>query len=477
MRKLQLKRNNRSIILVCLLGLLLRAFFFAVGASIYFGRENIFVDGDTAAWASSFQNLVDHGTYSVNLDSEYGYFGRMPGYSFFIGLFYLITGSWESAYPVIAVVQTLLDVAAIFICFKIGENIFGTDSRAAYVLAFLYGIYPFIIVWNPVVYSESISIFFMLVSVYYFVSPEKKYGYLLSGLFLALALLNRPQIALLFPVMAGWIVLTYRRQLRTMVTRAFQFTLLFAIVYGAWPLRNYVNHGKLVTTQDLRGFENWNVDVISFMQYIYSVKSEWEPQFTRILKNEPVTFPPDAYKVAGDSLQLAKAVEMSRTCGSGFSYWPAYSGNREQARQADCSAEIAAIFTKLRENQVKHNPMNFYVKVPLSNLKKSLFKFSLNDTGSAAKKAASLLFIFRTLLILAGAAGIILMLRNRKPYAMVVAGYFILLYLALSAGTAPQFRNIEMRYLLPADILLLIPAAYLFAGLLNRWKPGVIVKS
>ncbi|HET8647000.1 MAG TPA: hypothetical protein VFO85_16005, partial [Vicinamibacteria bacterium] len=44
--------------------------------------------------------------------------------------------------------------------------------------------------------------------------------------------------------------------------------------------------------------------------------------------------------------------------------------------------------------------------------------------------------------------------------------FFVLLYLTLCAGTSPQLRNIEMRYFLPADVLLLIPAA----GLISRLR-------
>jgi hypothetical protein len=39
-----------------------------------------------------------------------------------------------------------------------------------------------------------------------------------------------------------------------------------AVVYGPWPARNVVNHGRLVLTQDISGFRNWAPDVLGFMQ-------------------------------------------------------------------------------------------------------------------------------------------------------------------------------------------------------------------
>ena len=53
-----------------------------------------------------------------------------------------------------------------------------------------------------------------------------------------------------------------------------------------WPIRNYINHNKILLTHDLRGFANWDKDVMSFTYFIYSVQAEWEPQFSQIIKNQ-----------------------------------------------------------------------------------------------------------------------------------------------------------------------------------------------
>ena len=70
-----------------------------------------------------------------------------------------------------------------------------------------------------------------------------------------------------------------------------------------------------------------------------------------------------------------------------------------------------------------------------------------------------MLFLLRSFLVVIGLLGIYLALRNRgvrKKFLLIVLGYMITWYLYISF----IYRNIEMRYLLHTDILLLIPAAF-----------------
>jgi hypothetical protein len=161
-------------------------------------------------------------------------------------------------------------------------------------------------------------------------------------------------------------------------------------------------------------------------------------------------------------------VALAKTCASGFSHWRGYW--KERFLAPNCNDEVAALFTELRASQRTHNAWNFWVAVPLQNLGKALFKRRLYDRASGLRRLAELLFVYRTLLILAGAAGaVVFILRGHDQRGFMLAAllFALLLYLAMCAGTSPQMRNIEMRYLLPADVLLLIPAG----GLLARARP------
>lgn len=216
------------------------------------------------------------------------------------------------------------------------------------------------------------------------------------------------------------------------------------------------------------------------MQYVYSVKAEWDPQFSNIIHNKPVKFPPIAYRTPEDSVKLERAIYLSQNCGSGFSYWKGYWKKPIPANDpSNCSEEAARLFNELRANQIKYNPVNFYLILPLQNLKKALFKSELGESKSLARKLGGILFFYRTFLLILGIIGLVMMLRDRFtiPIAMLIGSFFVALYFYLSFGTSPQCRNIEMRYLLQPDVLMLLPAAFLLSKLrfldsiLNKFMP------
>jgi hypothetical protein len=428
------------------------------GAQAYFGRANVHVDGDTAAWTVSFLNLLETGAYTANPEHPHGSFARMPAYSFVIGAFYLASGrDLATAYRALAWSQILVDSACVYIFFRMGLTVFGA-LRPAIVLGALYASYPFVIVWTPVVYSEALAVNTMIASVYIFAHRRRPLHAAASGGLLGVGVLLRPQLLVMAPLMA--LSIAYRGNGRSGLRDAAAFVAGLALVYGPWPVRNYVQHGRLVLTQDISGFKNWAPDVLSFMQYIYSVKAEWEPQFTEIARNQVPRFPPEAYAVAGDGEKLERAVHLAQTCGSGFTRWK--QSVRAPLSGPNCDDEIAQLFGELRKSQYRNNPVNAYLKVPFKNLRKAIFKQTLNDTGSTARRLASYFFSYRTVLVLIGlGAAITLLYRGTDATGVIWLSltYALVWYVLLCAGTLPQLRNIEMRYLLPADILLLVPAA------------------
>lgn len=464
--KIDLKSTTSKILIVVILGLVIRLFFTFFVAKAYFGRENIYFDFDFWAWAKSIENLFIHGSYTFDPANPYGYFGRMPGYSVFIGIFYLFTGDWMKTLPIIAIVQILLDTIAIYLIYKTGLVILKKTNYALF-LSFIYATYPFIIVWNPVAYSESTSIFFLILFLYLFFKNTSGYVFL-SGVALSIAIQCRPQIIILIPLCL-LLFFMYKNNIQNIFKKIAWFSLAILLFYGSWPVRNYLINHKVLLTQDLRAFHTAGEDWLSFCQYIYSVKTDFEPQFSQIIKNQKVEMPAIAYSVPGDSAKLEKVISLSKNCGSSFSHWSGYW--KETFDEPNCNSEIVKLYNELRESQVKNNPYHYYIKLPLQNLQKALFKFKLNNT-TGIRKFASLLFIYRTFLILAGFFGLLLMFfkKENRHIAFVILGYFVLLYLFLCAGTGPQLRNIEMRYFLPADILMLIPSTYFFFSIKNYLK-------
>jgi hypothetical protein len=201
------------------------------------------------------------------------------------------------------------------------------------------------------------------------------------------------------------------------------------------------------------------------------VKTDYEPQYSQIVNGgENVEWPKAAYIVPGDSEKLARISKMCHDCGRGFNVFIKNEGLQPAiiTKENTCSPEIAKMWSELKENQVKKNPLNFFLLVPLSNLKKSFFKTGLyNPTSRIVNLVSTLLFGYRSLMILIGLFGMILFWRANKKFPLtlkIILFYFIIWYFWNSF----VYRNMEMRYLLQADLLLLIPAGYIFLFLLEK---------
>ena len=236
------------------------------------------------------------------------------------------------------------------------------------------------------------------------------------------------------------------------------FSFIFLFVFGLWPGRNFINHNRFIITKNVEGVDGFTEDVVSFMQYVYAVKTDWDPQFSSIVKNKETVFPDLCYKNKADSLKLESVIYLAKTCGSGFSRKEGYWAQKITEEKSNCDSKIADIFNSLRKNLIKENKLNFYLLVPLDNLKKAIFKYnpSNNLNDSLIKK---IMFLYRTLLILLGAIGLFSLYKKQMPLFTIISLTFISIYGVLCFGTSPFMRNIEIRYFLQADILLIIPAA------------------
>jgi hypothetical protein len=218
--------------------------------------------------------------------------------------------------------------------------------------------------------------------------------------------------------------------------------------------------------QDLRGTPNWHGEVLAFTSFIYSCQADWEPQFTQIVQNKPLSFPKNFIGSKQDSIKLLHTFELCKTHSPSFSNWRGY-WQHKYITDTSKTDSIITSFNQLRTSQIKNNPFTFYVVLPLKNLKKAIFKSTLYDTKSFTRKLASYLFYYRTLMILIGIFGCFMMMKNTllKPFSMLFIGYWLFLYVALCAGTGPMFRNIEVRYFMHTDVVLLIPAAFFIKNL------------
>ncbi|HSZ72417.1 MAG TPA: hypothetical protein VK750_07050, partial [Cytophagaceae bacterium] len=162
-------RQNKSILLIVCIGFITRLvytiFFSNYVAQHYFGHASFFENSsDFSAWVDALKNFIQTGTYTVNPDNELGYFGRMPGYALFIAPFYCLFGEHHFTY-VISFAQLVLDTINIYMIYRIFKQLL-PDSSFPYIAPFIYAINPINILWSSALFSEGLSVFFLVLCIY-----------------------------------------------------------------------------------------------------------------------------------------------------------------------------------------------------------------------------------------------------------------------------------------------------------------------
>ncbi|HRW20384.1 MAG TPA: glycosyltransferase family 39 protein, partial [Bacteroidales bacterium] len=162
MNKILKLRIDKYLVLIIALALLVRLVFTLFFAETYFGKNDFYVMGDTNTYMRMATNLVDHGTYSTSPNNPEGVAARLPGYPLILALIYLISGkSIILSFYIVIGLQILIDVLSVYFLYYISLRYLKT-RRIALITSLLYALYPFILVWVPVVATETFSVFFML---------------------------------------------------------------------------------------------------------------------------------------------------------------------------------------------------------------------------------------------------------------------------------------------------------------------------
>ncbi len=446
-----------------LFGIILRILFIIKGGAIYYGKEDFWLmGGDTLSWMNSFLNLLNNGIYSADMAVENGKFFRPPGYSFAMGIAYLLAGKELTlTYKILIWAQTGFDVITILLIYKI-TLITSKNILFSNLSAFCYATYPFIIVWVPILYAESLSVFFMFLGLYYFIKEGKNWKFFWAAFYTGLAALCRLQCLPLLPLFLLAILIS-KSKFSILLRQASFFALGILLSYGLWPIRNYVNQNRIVFTQDVNVGGHWSQDYFSLMGFLGATQVDTEPQSSQILDGQKVTWPDVAIIDESDRVLLDSLSNLCKKCGTGVSYFRYYGRNKGQLipPEQNCDSQIKSGFDYLTQKQKERNKLNYYVKVPAGNFKKAFFKSSLHgEKNSVIKKiVATTLFGYRSLMLILGFAGLFLAGKNNlinKDLFFIILFYVVGWY----GFMCFSFRHLEMRYFLHADLLLLIPAAF-----------------
>lgn len=471
-----MKITNKYLLSIVLIGLLLRVCFYFFGAEHYYGFKNFFTYGDSKELFSAGKNLVDNGIFSTDLNNPEGVFKREPGYSLLMALFYILSfKNVEITFFLLAIFQILFDSICIYIVYRISINLF-KDYRIAIISALLYALYPFAIFWTSIAYAEIFAINLCLISVYLATKEKNKYHFL-SGAVAAYAAFVRPQLfLLLFAYILSSFLLSFIKNNSYRYKSAI-YLLGFILIYGCWPIRNYVNHNELIFFKKTENTSrDMSLDRLNFAFFMWSVKTDWEPQISQLLAGEEVKMPEWVWEISSeDSAKLKKALLLSYQCGDGFRQLRKL---QPLPKEDDCTTEVALLWKDLKNTVKSKTPLQYYLIVPLGNIKKAIFKNALINSYNRPNKSnlinivAKILFGYRTLLLILGIVGFAyIILLHKANQEFQIAIYYMLFYcMGLYFWLCFIYRDMDIRYLLPADVLLIIPAAFFISVVLKRFK-------
>ena len=476
--------HNRLLLAILLVALLARLGFLLVGARIYYAgsQADIFTNGDTHSYVLSFTNLLQHGVYTFDFLEPDAVFGRLPGYPLFYGLHYLVFGPQYAAMGV-ACSQVVLDTLSTLLVFLALRRIWPAARWTPYLGAALYALYPFTIIWVTIIGTETLATFLVLAWLNYLLRLRAAAWPALGlGLLIAVAFYVREYLGVLLPISLAYLAVRYyateRPQWLAAAARTIVFTGLgFGLLYIAWPVRNYLSYNRIVWIKPpTAGYANYNIDFASFRSWVHCWANDEQFWLNKVAKGTgPVGFPAAAFDTPAEQQRAEYLALRARQCGSSFYLYRtglyASAEYRDVAQMRanrdymqNCNAEISAGFNQLKTDYVRQHPVRYWTQVPMQNMYKAFFKSTANRVRDAGPKQLLIkgLFAYRTLLLLLAVVGIVLGYRRLAMYPSVA--YFIFMYLFISF----IMRNLEMRYLLQADVMSLIPTAFALGYWLDR---------
>jgi hypothetical protein len=469
--------KNKFLLAIVVIGLLVRIGFLLVGAKAYYGPLNVFTNGDSSSYMMSFKNLVEHGAYTFDFLEPEASFGRLPGYPFFYGVHYLIFGE-QHAMQAVACTQIFLDCVSIVLIFLITSKLVSESNyNAPYVASSIYAIYPFIIVWTTIIGTELLATFLILSWFYTLLSNSKSWShYFLLGIEIALLFYVREFLGITLLITCLYFLFSKNEGWKQAIRACVLVGVGFGALYIWWPARNYIYQHRVVLVKPERaGFANYKVDMTSYLDWVHSWSNESTYWLQQALVNSHPNFPAAIFASPQEQEQAQFLVKQANECGSSFYLYKNLAKIHYDDVQAmrnnkdytiECNAEIQQGFDRLRISFKQRHPIAYYMKVPLENLYKVVFKSGTQSSDGASKKGLilALVFGYRTLLLIIGIIGLIVYRRVKGVQPIIVFWTFMVVFLCW------YFRQLEMRYLLQADVLLLIPASLIIGQWLSKYS-------
>jgi len=460
-----MKIFQNNIFLLFIFSLFIRLIFDFYFQQFYFGKF-IFQYGDSASYINPILNLINHGNYMGDLNIEDSKYFRVPVYPSFLGIIYLLVGIEYLDY-VVAFSQAIIDSISTILVYMILYKM-TLSSKIAISSGLLYATYPFIIIWNPISYTEIIQIFLIFFLLYISLNKNSYSKYLLQGFLVTLLVLTKQYLGLLIFIPIIMYLVDKNQVLEKRIIAIFIVLIGFSISLTPWVIRNYiVSNGKIIILQgESKGLSIYGKDFEAFEQFANLFNENITPAWTTLSYSGDVNL--------GDKHQnfidrhyneIEQVFKKAYRCG------PSFIQRRRVLKEEDilCEYEVIQEFKNLTNIFWKEQPFYEAVETRIDSLIKIFSKNDIinkNIKFSQTNFIKNILFQYRILLLFLGIVSIFYFLVNFLMYknfiiSILFTSFLMYIYFALVIVHA------EIRYLLVPDLLLTIFAPIILVKILK----------
>ena len=458
-QQIETRNSTKKIyIAIFLTALVLRLAYCFYLQKFMWGGEFRYTTADTFSYLDSFMNLIHYGRYCFDLEIKDSCFYRLPTYPFFLGINHLIFGKF--AWASVSLFQSMIDAVSCCLAFAIARGL-NFDLVSQRVVALLFIFYPFTIVWTSVQVPEVIGVFFVLLAVYFIVVEQRQVLSVLgSGAALVLAVWSKQYTLALLPAVV--FLVASRADWKKAITITAAISLSFCVFYSPWPIRNYVNHGEWAFLMGkTTGHRFYLADFASEMNFVKLFYENPKDQLEIMATNGKLVLPKSDF-VKEHRYEIDQAVRLAFEKGPGslIRQGKILKINTEFRVDEKNVADAFSILSIKAKNEMVFTE---YYRTAFESFQKGFFKTNyIAKSGSAIIQA--ILFGYRGILVVLGISAIFVARDRVRWFILGVLIYWVSTLFVISF----IYRQVEMRYLLMSDMLLIICSGLTIGWLLGK---------
>ena len=211
-----------------------------------------------------FQNVIfsdanAYNTLAIGLISGNGYGGGIssywpPGQPFFLAAIYTVFGYSPQ---IACTFQSVISSLTCIVIYYIGKTVFGRKVGA--ISGLIAALYPTFIIFCGDLRSETLFLFLSGLSVLFLLrtpGDSSARSIFIAGVSFGLAMLFRPAIMGLAPIVCIWILLSSQDRKKNLM-KSIAFCIVLMAVISPWAIRNYDVHHQFVLVSTNGGVNLW----------------------------------------------------------------------------------------------------------------------------------------------------------------------------------------------------------------------------